>query len=137
MDHKNEVTLEGTIKTDGAIPKVIPIFMFLSPPVQLHGGLICITFRLSGCQVRKIQTRKKFMSQKVCGWQTNDSRCYFSILSSSTHKSHSNKISKERQVGSQQCQVASFFFQIIRSVQSTAFVVVVVVVICSSLLIRP
>ena len=43
----------------------IMFFIFLSPPVHMHGGLICIVFRPSGCDVRKNQTRKKFTSQKV------------------------------------------------------------------------
>ena len=37
--------------------------VFLSLPVQVHGGLICTTFCLS---VTKIQTRKKLISRKLC-----------------------------------------------------------------------
>ncbi len=36
--------------------------VFLSPIVHMHGGLICIAFRLSGRHWIKNQTRKKFIS---------------------------------------------------------------------------
>ena len=39
-------------------------FVFLSPPVPLHGGLLCIAFRLYGCHWTK-STRKKFISPKL------------------------------------------------------------------------
>ena len=44
---------------------IIRFCRFFSLPVQLHGGLLCITFRLSGCHVRKNHTRKKFIPRKV------------------------------------------------------------------------
>ncbi len=42
-----------------------PRIYCLSPPVHLHGGLICITFCLPVCNLTKIQTRQKFISRKV------------------------------------------------------------------------
>ncbi len=63
MDPNGEEPKETFI---AKITKVNDLKMFLSPPVPLHGGLICIAFRLySVCHLTKIQTRKKFISQKV------------------------------------------------------------------------
>ena len=39
--------------------KIVKISSFFSFPVHMHGGLICIAFHPSVCDVRKNQTRKK------------------------------------------------------------------------------
>ena len=39
--------------------------MFLSPPLRMHSGLICIVICLYVCDLTKIQTRKKVTRQKV------------------------------------------------------------------------
>ena len=57
--------------------------VFLSPPVLMHGGLLCITFRLSGRHWTKSQTRKKLISQRV----------YSNSKLDGTFSHHSKKIS--------------------------------------------
>ncbi len=39
--------------------------LFLSPPVRMHGGLICITFCMSVCHLTKIQARQKVTRPKI------------------------------------------------------------------------
>ena len=38
----NYIALDGTI---GCLGKSLSFFLFLSPPVLMHGGLLCVAFR--------------------------------------------------------------------------------------------
>ncbi len=97
---------------------------FLSPPVLMHGGLLCITFRLSvslsACLLSLGATL--CTSKSESHWQVCPLQCQVAFLlfySSVKVKGHmgqgqrshwprSNKGPEERQVGSHQRQVASF-----------------------------
>ncbi len=52
------------------------LITFLSTPVHMHGGLLCITFCLSvclsGCDLTKIQTRQKVTRQKFISQEPFD-----------------------------------------------------------------